>query len=133
MKTTKLILAMFTTILLLSTSSFAQSSNATRGEEPFTVHYAGSQNDYLYFTVTLKDLSNDSKVLKINDRIEGELYRQNLDTKMTTMTFKVEKNEGQIISFNLAVGEKQYSKTFSFATKVITNLVTEEKSTSVSK
>jgi Skp family chaperone for outer membrane proteins len=126
MKTTKLILAIFTTILLLTTSSFAQTSNTTIGAENFSVQYAGSQTDYLYFKVTLKDFTNDSKVLKINDRTEGELYRQTLDAKTNTLTFKIEKNEGQVISFNLSVGEKQYNKTFSFATKITTNLIVEE-------
>jgi hypothetical protein len=126
MKTTKLILAFFTAMLLATTTSFSQSTLTLTSDANFTVNYEGSKSDYLYFTVTLKDFANESKVLKINDKAEGELHRQFVDSKTTILTFKIEKNEGQVLSFNLLVGNKVYNKTFSFATKLIANLVVEE-------
>jgi hypothetical protein len=120
MKNLKNITTAIIAVVLFATSAAAQTvTKATvKANEPFTVKYLGSEDDYLYFQVEVNTGSNTYSLLKINDKAEGELYSQSVKPELKLRTFKIEKKEGQELNFKLVSGNKVYSKSFSASTSL---------------
>jgi hypothetical protein len=116
MKNLKNIATAIIAVVLLATTAAAQSVNTN---EPLTVKYIGAEDDYLFFQVEVKPENSNYSWLKINDKAEGELYSQSLKLNSRVQTFKIEKKDGQELSFRLVSGNKVYTKTFSASTSII--------------
>jgi hypothetical protein len=119
MKSLKNVVAAITAVILLSTSTLAQSVKTTGTDEVLNVKYVGTEEDYLIFEVEIKTDNSYFSLLKIDDKAEGELFSQNLKANGRFKTFKIEKMDGQEISFKLLTGKKVYTKTFSATTSII--------------
>ena len=95
-------------------------------QEPLTVKYLGSDDDYLTFEVTVQPQVSGSAFFAIADKNEGELYTANLASNFNIKTVKIEKRDNQVLDFKLVVGKNSYSKSFSVNTnKVETTTVLE--------
>ena len=116
MKNLKLTFAFLIASVLIANSSSAQTQN---NNEAFVVKYIGDKNDYLVFEVEMYDASAKNKTIRISDLQDGEMYAQYLEGNITKMTYKIEKREGQIITFNLTSNKKEYNKTFSYNVEVV--------------
>ena len=79
--------------------------------EPLSVEYLGQDENYLIFQVTVKSFGNQKVSFALNDQAEGELYTS-VFTMDKIQTFKIEKRENQELNFNLLVGKKVFSKSF---------------------
>jgi hypothetical protein len=119
MKSLKNVVAAITAVILLSTSTLAQSVKTTGTDEVLNVKYVGTEEDYLIFEVEIKTDNSYFSLLKIDDKAEGELFSQNLKANGRFKIFKIEKMDGQQISFKLLTGKKVYTKTFSATTSII--------------
>ncbi len=126
MKNLKNITTAIIAVVLFATTAAAQSVKTETAKEPFTVKYMGNENDYLFFQVEIKTENQNYSLLKINDKEEGEIYSQSMKTGSKLQTFKIEKKEGQELSFKLLSGKKIYTKTFSTNTSLkVTTTVSE--------
>jgi hypothetical protein len=123
MKKIKNIATVIIAVVLFATTAMAQTAKTDNSNQPLSVKYIGTEEDYLVFEVTIKIVNNDFSLLKINDKTEGELFSQTLKANGGLKTFKIEKVYGQEICFKLLTGNKQYTETFSTTTS------TEEKTT----
>jgi hypothetical protein len=119
MKNLKNIATAITAVILFATTAAAQSVKTAAATEPLTVKYIGAEEDYLVFQVEIKADNNSFSLFKINDKTEGELFSQNLKATGNFKTFKIEKMDGQEISFKLLTGKKVYTKTFSATTSAV--------------
>jgi hypothetical protein len=119
MKKLKNIATAITAVVLFATTAAAQTVKTENVNEPLTVKYIGVEEDYLVFQVEIKTDNSNLSLLKINDKAEGELFSQNLKANGQFKTFKIEKMDGQEISFKLLTGKKIYTKTFSATTSAV--------------
>jgi hypothetical protein len=124
MKNLKVLVSIIS-LFLITTTVKAQTVNAVKKEDDFSVKFTGVQDNYLCFQVEIKSTDNKS-ILKISDKSEGELYSQNWRVKSPFQIFKIEKKDGQQIIFNLQTGNKEIVKTFSATTRIIENTTVEE-------
>jgi hypothetical protein len=126
MKSLKSIAAAFILSTLISNASMAQTNSALKNNTDFSVKYTGIEGDYICFLIETKGINTSNKTLKINDKVEGELYIDNLNSDFTMQKFKIERKDGQVLIFNLSTGNKEYSKTYSFSTQLTENAVVKE-------
>jgi hypothetical protein len=119
MKNLKNIATAITAVVLFATTATAQTVKTENANEPLTVKYIGAEEDYLVFQVEIKTDNSNLSLFKINDKTEGELFSQNLKANGGFKTFKIEKMDGQEISFKLVTGKKVYTKTFSATTSAV--------------
>ena len=118
MKNLKTIATAIIAVVLFTNTAAAQTSKSVNANEPFTVKYLGNENDYLFFQVEINTVNKNFSLLKIADKAEGELYSQRWKTNYKIQTFKIEKKEGQEISFRFLSNNKVYTKTFSANTSL---------------
>jgi hypothetical protein len=126
MKSLKSITAILIASTFIGNTSMAQINTGQKNSNNFSVKYTGVEGDYVCFLIETKGINTTNKVLKINDKVEGELYAENLNTKTTLQKFKIERKDGQVLIFNLSTGNKEYSKTYSFSTNLTENAVVKE-------
>jgi hypothetical protein len=119
MKNLKNIATAITAVVLFTTTATAQTVITANVNEPLTVKYIGAEEDYLVFQVEIKADNSSFSLFKINDKTEGELFSQNLKATSNFKTFKIEKMDGQEISFKLLTGKKVYTKIFSATTSAV--------------
>lgn len=98
-------------VILFSNAAAAQTKTAT-ANEPFTVKYIGNDEGYILFQVAVNTLDKNYTLLKINDKIDGEIYSQSYKKGAKLTTFKIEKKDAQELSFRLLTGKTVYTKTF---------------------
>lgn len=95
-------------------------------EEPLKVKYLGEDGHYLLFQVIVQTENHSKGLFTIDDKNEGELYSSGLATNYKVQTIKIELRRDQLLNFNLFLGKKHYSKSFSVNTnKVETTTVSE--------
>ncbi len=114
MKNVKNIIAALFVSAFFTTAASAQ----TIAQEPLTVKYIGTEENYLMFQVEVKAANNFS-LFKINDKSEGELFSQSWKNSNKPLTFKIEKKDAQELSFTLVSGKKAYIKNFATSTNVV--------------
>ena len=119
------VLVSVVSLFFITSNLQAQAISAVNIEENFSVKFTGVEDNYLCFQVEIKGMNNNG-ILKISDRIEGELYTQNWKVRSPFQVFKIERKEGQQLIFNLQTGNKEISKTFSTTTRLIENTIVEE-------
>lgn len=108
-----IIAALFVTVFFTSVAS-AQ----TAAQEPLTVKYIGTEENYLMFQVEVNTPAAFS-LFKINDRNEGELFSQSWKNSNKPLTFKIERKEAQELSFTLVTGKKSFVKNFAANTNSV--------------
>ncbi len=116
----------FIALLFIANSATAQSFKGSKTEDNFSVKYAGTEANYLLFEVEILGAENETSILKISDKAEGELYTQNWKPKSNFQIFKIEKQDGQQLIFNLQIGDKEYIKTFSATTRLVEKTTVQE-------
>jgi hypothetical protein len=126
MKSLKSIAVILIASTFIGNTSMAQTNTTLKKNNNFSVKYTGVEGDYVCFLIEIKGIDAANKTLKINDKVEGELYAENWITTSTLQKFKVERKEGQVLIFNLSTGNKEYSKTYSFSTQLTENAVVKE-------
>ena len=119
------VLVSVVSLFFITSNLQAQAISTVNIEENFSVKFTGVEDNYLCFQVEIKGMNNNG-ILKISDRIEGELYTQNWKVRSPFQVFKIERKEGQQLIFNLQTGNKEISKTFSTTTRLIENTIVEE-------
>lgn len=110
----KNIIAALSIAVFFTTAASAQ----TAAQEPLTVKYIGSEENYLLFQVEVNTASTFS-LFRINDKTEGELFSQSWRNTNKPMTFKIEKKDAQELSFTLVAGRKAFTKNFATSTNVV--------------
>lgn len=127
MKSLKILATAVTALFVLIGSVSAQNFKAVRfvDDKNFVVKYEGVEENYLIFKVEFKAVSNNG-LLRINDKVEGELYSQNWVSRAPYQIFKIEKKDGQQIVFNFSTGGKEYQKSFTANTKVVEDVTVKE-------
>ena len=126
MKNLKVLSIVLFAMFLMAGSVSAQSFKANYKQDDFSVKYTGTEANYLLFEVAIFATGEGSSILKISDKAEGELYSQNWKPKVNTQLFKIEKQAGQQIVFNLQVGDKVYTRTFSAVTQLVEKTTVQE-------
>jgi outer membrane protease len=126
MKTLKSIAVILIASMFITNSSIAQTNASVKTNQNFSVKYIGVEGDYRYFFIDISGIDAKDKTLKINDKVEGELYAENWNAKSSLQKFKIERKDGQILTFNLSTGKKEYSKTYSFSTQLTENNIVKE-------
>lgn len=82
-------------------------------EEPLKVKYLGDEGQYLLFEVVLHAENSRNPLFSIGDKNEGQFYSSANEPNLKPRTFKIEKrDDNQVLNFNLVVGKKTYTKTF---------------------
>jgi hypothetical protein len=82
-------------------------------EEPLKVKYLGDEGQYLLFEVVLQAGASANPLFSIGDKKEGQFYSSVNEPNLKPRTFKIEKkDEDQVLNFNLVIGKKTYTKTF---------------------
>ena len=82
-------------------------------EEPLKVKYLGDEGQYLLFEVVLQTGTSANPSFSIKDKKEGEFYSSINEPNLKPRTFKIEKrDDAQVLNFNLVIGKKTYTKTF---------------------
>lgn len=117
MKNLKKISTAIFAVILFATAASAQTNASLVTDNNFSVKFVGIEEDYLCFQVDIADLKNKEALLRIDDKIEGELYSENFSATTQTLKFRIEKKEGQELNFSLTSGKKVYSKSFTSTTK----------------
>jgi hypothetical protein len=82
MKTLKSIVAILIASIFITNGSIAQTSSALKNNNDFSVKYTGIEGDFICFLIETKGIKAANKILKINDKVEGELYNDKLKEKM---------------------------------------------------
>ncbi len=121
----KKIAAALSMMVLFAANSFAGMVNKTTLPivvedptiEPLSVNYMGEDANYLYFQVSVKSGRNKFVAFAVSDKAEGELYAASFSTDKV-QTLKIEKRDNQELDFNLRVGNKHFSKSFTIMPKV---------------
>jgi hypothetical protein len=126
MKNLKSIAVILIASIFIGNTSMAQTNTAFNNNNNFLVKYTGVEGDYICFLIEINGINATNKTLKINDKLEGELYAENWSSTSTLQKFKIERKDGQILIFNLSIGNKEYSKTYSVSTKLTENIVVKE-------
>lgn len=114
MKNVKNIIAALFVTVFFTTAASAQ----TAAQEPLTVKYIGSEDNYLLFQVEVNTPAAFS-LFRINDSNEGELFSQSWKNSNKPLTFKIEKKEAQELSFTLVTGKKSFVKNFAASTNSV--------------
>lgn len=113
-------------VFLMAGTAAAQSIKTAKAQDNFSVKYTGTDANYLLFEVEIIGAGEGNTVLRISDRAEGELYTQNWKPKTNMQIFKIEKQDGQQLIFNLMLGDKEYTKTFSTTSRMIEKTTVQE-------
>jgi hypothetical protein len=130
MKKLTTILVALAAILVLSNSVNAQALQASYSvneNAPFAVKYLGNDENYLTFRVAVEPTVAKRSTLVISDKSEGEIYVTGLNSRYAYKTIKIEKREGQELSFKLVSGGKTYSKSFSVNTSNVETTTVSER------
>lgn len=130
MKKLTTILVALAAILVLSNSVNAQALQASYSvneNAPFAVKYLGNDENYLTFRVAVEPTLAKRSTLVISDKSEGEIYVTGLNSRYAYKTIKIEKREGQELSFKLVSGGKTYSKSFSVNTSNVETTTVSER------
>ena len=112
----KKVLTVIVSLVLLMNTGVAQSVNNggnTFVDEPLTVKYLGEDDTYLLFQVTIKTDNATTSFLQINDDAIGEIYSKKVAVHSSTIKFKIEKTDYQLLSFYLVSDRKTFAKSFS--------------------
>jgi hypothetical protein len=131
MKNLKSILTTMLFTAFICYNSMAQTNVIEKKESNFSVKYTGEDGDYLYFVVEIKDETAKNKNFKINDKAEGELYSDIWESNSNIQNFKIEKKDGQVLTFNLKAGKNVYSKTYSFTKEMIEKSIVTESNVAI--
>ena len=126
MKNLQSVVTIFIASIFIGNASMAQTTTSVKKTNEFSVKYTGVEGDYVCFLIEITGINDKDKTLIINDKTEGELYAQNLNTKSTLQKFKIERKDGQVLIFNLSIGNKEYSKTYRFSTSLTENAFVKE-------
>ena len=126
MKNLQSVVTIFIASIFIGNASMAQTTTSVKKTNDFSVKYTGVEGDYICFLIEITGINDKDKTLIINDKTEGELYAQNLNTKSTLQKFKIERKDGQVLIFNLSIGNKEYSKTYRFSTSLTENAFVKE-------
>lgn len=103
-------------------------------EEPLKVKYLGDEGQYLLFEVVVHTGTSTNPLLSIGDKKEGEFYSSVEEPNLKPRTFKIEKrDDAQILNFNLVVGKKTYTKTFTVNKTTIEKINVAENETDITK
>jgi hypothetical protein len=130
MKKLTTILVALAAILVLSNSVNAQALQASfsvNEQAPFAVKYLGNDEKYLTFRIAVAPTVAKRSILVISDKSEGEIYVTGLNSSFAYKTIKIEKREGQELSFKLVSGGKTYSKSFSVNTSNVETTTVSER------
>jgi hypothetical protein len=130
MKKLTTILVALAAILVLSNSVNAQALQASYSvneNAPFAVKYLGNDENYLTFRIAVEPTLAKRSTLVISDKSEGEIYVTGLNSRYAYKTIKIEKREGQELSFKLVSGGKTYSKSFSVNTSNVETTTVSER------
>ncbi|MEP7141826.1 MAG: hypothetical protein ABI707_03090 [Ferruginibacter sp.] len=104
-----------------------KASYSVNYEEPLTVKYLGSDDDYLTFEVTVKPGTTGNAALIIADKNDGFLYSSKVAPALSVKTVKIEKRDDQVLDFKLVVGRKTYSKSFTVNSNTVETTTVAEK------
>ena len=126
MKNLQSVVTIFIASIFIGNASMAQTTTSVKKTNDFSVKYTGVEGDYICFLIEITGINDKDKTLIINDKLEGELYAENWNTKSTLQKFKIERKDGQVLIFNLSTGNKEYSKTYRFSTNLTENAVVKE-------
>ena len=130
MKKLTTILVALAAILVLSNSVNAQALQASYSvneNAPFAVKYLGNDENYLTFRIAVQPTVAKRSTLVISDKSEGEIYVTGINSRFAYKTIKIEKREGQELSFKLVSGGKTYSKSFSVNTSNVETTTVSER------
>ena len=130
MKKLTTILVALAAILVLSNSVNAQALQASYSvneQAPFAVKYLGNDENYLTFRIAVEPTLAKRSTLVISDKIEGEIYVTGINSRYAYKTIKIEKREGQELSFKLVSGGQTYSKSFSVNTSNVETTTVSER------
>lgn len=130
MKKLTTILVALAAILVLSNSVNAQALQASYSvneQAPFAVKYLGNDESYLTFRIAVEPTLAKRSTLVISDKIEGEIYVTGINSRYAYKTIKIEKREGQELSFKLVSGGQTYSKSFSVNTSNVETTTVSER------
>mgnify|MGYP000435087630 CR=1 FL=1 len=130
MKKLTTILVALAAILVLSNSLNAQALQASYSvneQAPFAVKYLGNDENYLTFRIAVEPTLAKRSTLVISDKIEGEIYVTGINSRYAYKTIKIEKREGQELSFKLVSGGQTYSKSFSVNTSNVETTTVSER------
>ena len=130
MKKLTTILVALAAILVLSNSVNAQALQASYSvneSAPFAVKYLGNDENYLTFRIAVQPTVAKRSTLVISDKSEGEIYVTGINSRFAYKTIKIEKREGQELSFKLVSGSKTYSKSFSVNTSNVETTTVSER------
>ena len=130
MKKLTTILVALAAILVLSNSVNAQALQvnfSVNEQAPFAVKYLGNDEKYLTFRIAVGPTVAEKSILVISDKSEGEIYVTGLNSRFAYKTIKIEKREGQELSFKLVSGSKTYSKSFSVNTSNVETTTVSER------
>lgn len=116
MKTMKTIVAIIIIAMFLVSNSNAQTTSTASTNESFSVKYTGEKEGYLCFHIEFNGGNTKNKLLRISDKTEGELYTHFFPISTVTQNFLIEIQEEQVLVFNLTIGNKTYTKSYSFKT-----------------
>lgn len=109
-------LVIFTNITNAQT---AKTSYSVNYEEPMKVKYLGDDAGYLSFEVTFTSSAPNKSKFTIEDKNQMELYAVYFESNPRKQTIKIEKNDFKGLNFNLFLGKKMYSKSFSVNTSLV--------------
>ena len=104
-----------------------QTSYTVNAEEPLSVKYLGTEDNYLLFEVTVRSADLKPASLGVSDKAEGELYTETFRSNLKVQKIKIEKRANQDLEFRLALGKAVYNKSFSANTSRIENTTVSEK------
>ncbi len=113
--------------LLISSAASAQVINPSDADD-FAVKYTGTEDNYLCFNVTVASALLRNAFLKVEDTNEGEIYSENFNKTATTVKFKIEKKQGQILTFKLTSGKNVFARTFTSDIKLVEQVTVSENS-----
>jgi hypothetical protein len=117
----KIAIAIFA-VTLFSVQANAQVSKSSNPNN-FTVKYTGSEDGYLCFNVTMPTTMENNLFIKVEDKVEGELYGEQVKAATTTLKFRIEKKAGQELLFKLFEGKNVYEKSFTTNTKLVEQVI----------
>jgi hypothetical protein len=118
MKKTKTIVLATSLMMLLTGSAIAANPtpfvkhSTPPSNNPLTVDFLGEDANYLIFRITVNTASNQSVSIAVNDKVEGELYSAEINSNKV-QTYKIEKRAYQELDFQLQIGGKIYSTSYS--------------------
>ena len=109
-------------LVIFSNITHAQALKASysvSATDPLKVVFLSDEGETLLFKVTLNSKFATPALFSVYDQSEGQLFSGLLPVNTTERTVRIEKREGQILDFQLILGKKIYSKTFSSRTSIV--------------